>query len=213
MNLVQAANQQIRKSDLVYYYEKDNVTTTDIINAILYVDSTAAQDVAGFAKHFTKDRQGLRKLFHFVKDNIKYIEDAKFSDTQYIKSPGALWKMKSGDCKSYTVFIRAVLQALNIPSRIKFVSYYKNKPVTHVYPIATINGRDIILDAVYGYFDQEDHYSYAVEYKKNLIGNYKMTTGTYAKTKAHIGTTNSKSNFSTILKIAATFTAVYVISQ
>jgi hypothetical protein len=146
----------------------ENGKTVDIQEVIFAVNKKDIwKETETFSKQFSKDSNGLRDLWHFVKEQITYQEDP--IGFQYIQHPAALWKSKIGDCKSFTLFIVSVLQNLGIPYIIRFTSYRKGD-VTHVYPIAILNGERVILDAVWDHFDDEKQYYREEDFKfqKNM---------------------------------------------
>lgn len=136
--------------------------TEDIIKVILEADSKAAKDTAAFASSFAPSYAGLRKLWNFVHDNIKYIEDKPGHER--IKSPAVTWQDRYGDCKSMSVFIGSVLNNLGIPYNYRFVGYKKGNDVSHVYVVAYLGNREVILDAVHHRFDEEVSYTHGCEY-------------------------------------------------
>jgi Transglutaminase-like superfamily len=143
------------------YYE--NGKTVDIQSVIFEVNQKEIwKQTENFSRQFSKDCKGLRDLWHFVKDNITYQEDP--IGFQYVQHPAALWKSKVGDCKSFTLFIVSVLQNLGIPYIIRFTSYRKGD-VTHVYPVAILDDTEVILDAVWDYFDDEKDYFRKEDFK------------------------------------------------
>ncbi|MEN9611216.1 MAG: hypothetical protein RLZZ628_2030 [Bacteroidota bacterium] len=141
----------------------ENGKTVDIQRIIFQVNQKDIwRQTEKFSHQFSRDYNGLRDLWHFVKDNITYQEDP--IGFQYVQHPAALWKSKVGDCKSFTLFIVSVLQNLGIPYLIRFSSYRKGD-VTHVYPVAILDGREVILDAVWDYFDSEKEYYRKEDFK------------------------------------------------
>ena len=128
--------------------------TQDIVRVVVDVEKSHRHELKAFSRIFLPTKAGLKALWEFVKYNIEYQEDP--DPYQYVQTPAHLWATRKGDCKSFTVFICAVLHNLGIPYQIKFVSYHKrNKNVTHVYPVAVLEGEEIILDAVWHSFNQE----------------------------------------------------------
>ena len=139
--------------------------TRDIVDAILDVVPDVRNQTAGFARQFTPDRRGMRSLFDWVKGNIRYIEDPL--GVQWIREPARLWHDREGDCKSFTVFIISVLENLGLKYIVRFSNTDRagSKIVNHVYPVAIMpDGRQIIMDAVHGYFDDEHPYYYKLDY-------------------------------------------------
>jgi Transglutaminase-like superfamily len=131
----------------------ENGKTIDIQDIIFRVNKKDIwKQTEKFSAQFSKDLKGLRALWRFVKEGIEYQEDP--IGFQYVQHPAALWQSKLGDCKSFTLFIVSVLQNLGIPYLIRFTAYRKGD-VTHVYPVAILDGQEVILDAVWDFFDAE----------------------------------------------------------
>ena len=138
-------------------------TTQDIIDSILRVDKKyRSKEFDKFAKQFdTPD--GLKRLWAFVKYQIKYKKDGFDKSLQL--TPPALWHKKSGDCKSKTLFVNAVLRGLGIPYIIRFTNYSSpEKDVKHVYTIAIVDGKEIPIDSVYNVFGKEKKYAKKIDY-------------------------------------------------
>lgn len=150
--------------------------TEDIIKVVLDADKFKSKEFCQFAEQFA-GKDGLKKLWRFVRFNIKYKEDP--FGHQYIQLPPALWKSGVGDCKSKTLFINAVLRCLGISYKTRFVSYGSTK-VTHVYTVAIIDGQELPIDAVYTKFGQEAPYSYKRDYmtKIAVVSGPPMTANT-----------------------------------
>ncbi len=149
----------IRPAKGVEYIVNPNGGTMDIVQAIMDADAKADGYInkrnVGCLKGNTK-YETLRNVFNFVKGNLVYKSDRP--GYEVVKSPGALFSKRKGDCKSYSITIAALLRALGFTGiRYRFVSYNKGE-FTHVYVVCKLNGNDVILDAVYGYFDREARY-------------------------------------------------------
>ena len=138
--------------------------TEDIIKVVLDADKFKSKAFCQFAEQFA-GKDGLKKLWRFVRFNIKYKEDP--FGHQYIQLPPALWKSGVGDCKSKTLFINAVLRCLGISYKTRFVSYGSMK-VTHVYTVAMVDGKELPIDAVYTKFGREAPYSYKRDYMTKI---------------------------------------------
>ena len=144
--------------------QHEDGSTEDIISSILEIDAESGKEMCNFAQQFKDGLNGLKRLFKFVRDEIKYKEDG-FKE-QNIKTPPALWALKYGDCKSKTIFINSVLYCLGIPYIIRFTRFDRESTeMRHVYTIAYLNGRPIILDTVYKKFGKEKPYSYKRDFK------------------------------------------------
>ena len=164
------------------YYQDG--TTEDIIKVILEVERDHHHETTALAASFTPDRAGMERLFWHVKNGIPYQEDPAFK--QWIQTPARLWHNRKrslggtgagGDCKSMTLFICSVLKNMGLPYRIRFVSYSaRSKRPTHVYPIVVLNGRDVILDAVYHGFNMEKPWKHKQDYNfTNMAEIYKLS--------------------------------------
>jgi len=138
-----------------------NGGTSDIIEVIMkadkqsdrYIDRNQARCLIGSSKYETA-----RNIWRFVKSNIKYRPDRPGHEV--IKTPGALFDQGTGDCKSFSVAEVALLRALGFKNiRYRFAAYAPGD-YTHVYVVCTINGQDVILDAVYSRFDAEARYAH-----------------------------------------------------
>ena len=136
--------------------------TEDIVTVMLrmdaeadkYIDKEAAQCLRG-----ANDYDTLRNVWKFVKSNIRYKTDRPGKEV--VKSPAALFALKSGDCKSFSISEAALLRALGFKGiRYRFVAYGGSKQVTHVYIVCKLHGEDVVLDAVYGSFDGEEPYTW-----------------------------------------------------
>lgn len=104
-------------------------------------------------------------IYNYLLKNIKYIRET--GDLQTAKTlPRIIWD-KYGDCKHYTTFACSILQALGIPCFMRMISqnYYDPSP-THIYCVAVVNGREIIVDPCIRSFNTEAAYKY--KYNLNL---------------------------------------------
>ncbi len=173
--------QKPRDGRIVHFKKGDN---NDIINVMIRSanDKRIVEDVQQFVRdnRLTGSMKDLERLWSFVKYDIQYLEDGSKQDIQY---PSALWQSKAGDCKSKTLFIGACLEAMGIPWICRFATYSPtSKYVTHVYPVALIAGKEIIIDAVWDYFNEQKEPKYKVKnYKMEVstisgIGNIQETT-------------------------------------
>jgi len=68
---------------------------------------------------------------------------------------------KYNDCKGFSTFIICCLLACDIPARFRFASYnYFDKTPKHVYVVAQIDGKDVILDGTIRRFGSEAAYKH-----------------------------------------------------
>jgi hypothetical protein len=156
MTLKEWANKSIPVPDDVADLKHHDGVTKDIIDTILFADAFVKDRMCKFASAFDRSYESLYDLWEFVRQNITYIADEE--GRELVKDPTILWKDRSGDCKSFSLFIGSVLKCLQILYKYRFASYKGNDP-THVYVIATLNGREVILDATIDRFDSEVSYN------------------------------------------------------
>lgn len=181
IDLKKAANKLIVPAkDKKELYKYDG-NTQDIVQALLEVEKDHWQETKAFARLFPATYKGLEALYWFVKENVSYQEDD--DGKQWIQSPAHLWfgslpngLRRTGDCKSFTVFIVSVLKNMGLAYDIKFVSYKKSdKRVTHVYPVAYLHGKPIIMDAVYFDFNREKKPFYYAKNIRRMAEIYKLS--------------------------------------
>ena len=139
--------------------------TQDIIEAVLDAVTEVRGQTQGFARQFSRDRAGMRRLWQWVRSNIRYEEDPL--GVQWVREPARLWHDRVGDCKSFTVFIVSVLENLNLRYFVRFSNTddRHSRQVNHVYPVAILpSGEEVIMDAVWHSFDSEKSYFNAIDY-------------------------------------------------
>lgn len=136
-----------------------NGSTADIMRVIAdadrqadaHIDPDGVQCLVG-----RNDYETARNVWTFVKRNVRYRADRP--GLEVVKSPRALITSGVGDCKSFSITEAAILRALGFRNiRYRFASYAPGD-FTHVYVVARIGGRDVVMDAVHTKFDDEVPY-------------------------------------------------------
>lgn len=155
MSMLDFANANIPSPDGITELEHNDGDTSDIINVILKQDDLLGNYMCDFAQAYTPDYSGLNALWNFTHKYIKYVADQP--GHEIVKDPRVTWIHRSGDCKSFSIFIASVLRCLGIPYRYRFAAYSPGDP-THVYVIAKINNQDVIMDATIDRFNHEITY-------------------------------------------------------
>lgn len=125
-----------------------NGDTTDIIRAIMYADSDSARWInpEGLARlKGANRRETLENVYALMQGRVNYKADRP--GHEIVRSPAYLFGTATGDCKSYSVAIGAFCRAFGIPYRYRFTSQ-SNKDFHHVYVVATVDGKDLVMDAV-----------------------------------------------------------------
>lgn len=106
-------------------------------------------------------------LTQFCHYNLNYKAEP---ETQTVKTLASILSdaagKKGNDCKHFSGFEASVLDALGINCFYRFAAYSGKIP-THVYVVALIDGKEIIMDACLPYFDTESKYTYKVDISPN----------------------------------------------
>lgn len=133
--------------------------TADIITVILEMDARSGNYIYAAAAECLRgknDMETLKNIWSFVKFNVRYQADKP--GNELVKSPGALFDLGHGDCKSFSIAIVALLRTLGFKDiRFRFTSYDRDD-FSHVYVVCRNGGRDVILDAVHSRFNDEVPY-------------------------------------------------------
>jgi len=138
-----------------------NGDTNDIIKVVMQVVNLPHDNMRAFAQQFPPTVDGLRKLHNTMTQRLMYQEDAP--GTQLVQYPAHLWHSAIGDCKSYTVFISAILKNIGVPHVIRFTAYSRGH-VTHVYPVALLDGYQIPIDVVLTQVERRNTFGTEKEY-------------------------------------------------
>lgn len=128
----------------------------DIITVIKHADEISVGDTERFAKNLRgKDHMiTLRNVYDFVRDNIRYVRDPE--DEEIIKTPGCTIAEGKGDCKSMTILVGSLLRDLGYSFFYRVAFYDPEYPQQgHIYAIAVIDGKEIVVDPVYHKFNEQ----------------------------------------------------------
>lgn len=146
-----------------------NADNADLRAAIMAAVPEAVEQTKQLAPYFqtTSDRETAKKIFDYLKNNVKYKAD---DYRQVIQLPSAI--MQPGavtDCKSLSLFTAAILQNLGIPWHFVLASYTDSPIPGHIY-VQTDSG--VIIDVVWGKFNSEKKpkYKYKMDYKNKCYG-------------------------------------------
>ena len=146
-----------------------NADNADLRAAIMAAVPEAVEQTKQLAPYFktTSDRETAKKIFDYLKKNVKYKAD---DYRQVIQLPSAI--MQPGavtDCKSLSLFTAAILQNLGIPWHFVLASYTDSPIPGHIY-VQTDSG--VIIDVVWGKFNSEKKpkYKYKMDYKNKNAG-------------------------------------------
>lgn len=161
------ASRKIKNTTERVTVEFEDGDVEDIISVIMKADQLGAEFTKAFAEDLRKtdDYQTLKEVWLFVKRNIKYLRDQPGEEV--VKSPGKTWKDRrfGSDCKSFSVMIGSLIKNLGYSYFYRVTFYDENNPEQgHIYPVAILDGQEVILDAVHSRFDEEVPYWKAYDY-------------------------------------------------
>lgn len=148
---------------------KSNALNEDIVQAIEAALPAAAEQVKNIAEKFRGDSvlSTAKNIWTFLKKNIHYVKDG--GNSQLVKMPSRFVADGTGDCKSYSLFTAAVLQALSLPASFRYASYSGSTIPSHIYTTTKDeNGKEIIIDGVWPYFNSEKKPRYKFDHPMNV---------------------------------------------
>ena len=148
----------------------------DIITAMLNAHKIYANEYDKICMDFWtgNDITTAKKIFGFLKKNIKYVVDSE--KNQQIMSPSSIISIGKNDCKNYSLFIMGTLDALRRKGLLKndicyrFASYklFDSMP-HHVFAVMkTSDGDEIFIDPVLPNFNERKTYYYHIDKKPNM---------------------------------------------
>jgi hypothetical protein len=156
---------------------KKDQNTKDIIQQVLQQHKENVKDAKKIAHLFDAGNAygTCSNIWDFLKYQIPYkVEPSEAQTTKSLSR--ILYDAKRGsgnDCKHYSGFTGAILEALGYKFKYRFAGYsdYINMP-THVYCVCTENGNNIYIDAVINGFDLEKPYKLKIDKNMSL---YKLS--------------------------------------
>lgn len=148
----------------------------DIISAMLSAHKLYASEYDKISKDFFSGDgvQTAKKLFEFLKKNVKYkIESDK---NQRIMSPSAILSLGKNDCKNYALFIMGVLDSLKRKGLINNKIYYRfasykllDEIPHHVFAvIQDQDGNEYFVDPVLSKFNERKTYYHKIDKEPNM---------------------------------------------
>lgn len=157
----------------------ENADMARIIAAIMDADELSKPFTAQFARYLQgrDDDETLHNIWNFVKKEIKYVRDRPGNEV--VKSPGQLWETKTGDCKSFSIFIGSILNNLGYDYKYRVAIYSPLTPQQgHIYPVAILpNGVEVVVDAVHTKYNDEAKYYKAWDYIPGKTGRKAVVSG------------------------------------
>lgn len=146
----------VKDSKLIEMITLDDATIPNIVNQIRHAEKLGPDFITDDFINSIQGRTDIdtyKNLWLKLRKRVKYAADG---DHQKTKSPGALWKSKVGDCKSFTVFVASTLQKMCKPYELILDYYDPNFPNrAHIY----VMSEGIVIDPVNPIFNASDpHY-------------------------------------------------------
>ena len=93
----------------------------------------------------------LRALFVFVRDQVMFVRDVLNVET--LQTPAKTLAVGAGDCDDRATLLVALARSISIPADLRFRVIAANPrnraSFSHVYVVARLFGRDIVLDPTY----------------------------------------------------------------
>jgi hypothetical protein len=143
----------------------------DIITAMLEAHQNYQNEYDKISENFYAGSavQTAKKLFQFLKKNVKYTIDSEAS--QKIMSPSAIISIGKNDCKNYALFIVGVLDSLKRKGYFKnkifyrFASYRLLDEIPHHTFAVVIDdqGNEVFVDPVLSSFNERKTYFHKID--------------------------------------------------
>jgi hypothetical protein len=143
----------------------------DIVSAMLEAHKTYASEYDKISDNFYSGGavQTAKKIFEFLKKNIKYTVDSEAS--QKIMSPSAIISIGKNDCKNYALFIVGILDSLRrkgyFTNKVfyRFASYRLLDRIPHHTFAVVIDdkGNEVFVDPVLSSFNERKTYFHKID--------------------------------------------------
>jgi hypothetical protein len=143
----------------------------DIVSAMLEAHKKYASEYDKISDNFYSGNaiQTAKKIFQFLKKNIKYTVDSEAS--QKIMSPSAIISIGRNDCKNYALFIVGILDSLrrkgyfNNKVFYRFASYRLLDEIPHHTFAVVIDdqGNEVFVDPVLSTFNERKTYFHKID--------------------------------------------------
>ena len=145
------------KNILVARYQ----TTGQIAGAIVRAVKESQPTADKLKKYFQGDKyQQAKLIFIFCKNLLPYKKESASRQTARTMARIIQDAKKGGDCKHFSTLSASLCKALKIKCKLRLISQrYDNDQPNHIYTVALINGREVIIDAVLPNFDTEARYN------------------------------------------------------
>lgn len=132
-----------------------NADIPDIIDQILIADleSKSYDPFLALRLKGNSPNQTLYNIWDNTKRKVEYIRDEPGFEA--VKNTARTFLDRFGDCKSMSVINGVFMHHLGIPYKYRVAFYDQEKNNGHIYPVAMIGGREVVVDSVVDFFDYE----------------------------------------------------------
>ena len=159
----------------------------DIVSAMLAAHKKYASEYDKISENFYAGSaiQTAKKIFEFLKKNIKYTVDSEAN--QKIMSPSAIISVGRNDCKNYALFIVGILDSLRRKGYFKNKVFYRfasykllDEIPHHTFAVVVDNqGNEVFVDPVLSSFNEHKTYFHKID--KNPKMSLYSVSGIFTK--------------------------------
>lgn len=153
-------------------YISENQSAKQIVDYLVVAIDESQKYFPQLNKKFNKGNKidNALAIWNYTKDNLVFVKEPP--ENQNVKTASRVIDDVKNDCKGFSTFICASLLACNIPAKLRLAGYnkYDNTP-THVYVVATINNKEVIVDGTLNRFNDEAPFTSAYDVKPILTKN------------------------------------------
>lgn len=153
-------------------YIAENQTAKQIVDYLVIAIDDSQKYFPQLNKKFNNGNKldTALSIYNYTKDNLIFVKEPP--ENQNVKTASRVLSDVKNDCKGYSTFICSSLLACGIPAKLRLAGYNKyDTTPTHVYVVATINGKEVIIDGTLKRFNEEAPYETAYDVKPILTKN------------------------------------------
>lgn len=148
------------EADLVNKTAEVDTTIAGTVHKMQEIIASTLEQTKELARELKKPTQiaSLRSLFYYLLKNFKYKDDA--IGKEQLRTPARSFadRHKGIDCDCLTILICSVLNHWRVPYVIRVVGFKPDAGFSHVYPVAKLGRREIVMDVVIKRWNYEKPY-------------------------------------------------------
>jgi len=149
---------------------KKDAFNGDIISVLESNFSKGREQTKEFAKNFVgSDHEATAKnVWNYLRHKITYKRDSEAR--QQIRLPARLIAdaATGADCKSFALFACSILANLGFKVAFRYTSYTGSSIPSHVYCVASKQGKKYIVDGVWNRFNSQKPYTHKIDHQMNV---------------------------------------------